>query len=517
MTEGRGAFEISGAKRMDGLIPKPGTVPTKRLVALGVGLILSFSAICASVLWQMAEKDYRHAKEAGTNLVASIAGEIDRNIELYNLSLQAVVDGVKLPDIDSISPELRQVVLFDRAATAKNLGSILVLDSAGNVTLDSTMISPRKENFAGHDFFQVHQKRSDVGLFISQPWVTRDGEYLISLSRRIDNRDGSFGGVVAGSMRLSYFHNLFRKLNFGPKDSMTLFDATGTILMRMPFDIHQIGENISRSKTFDYFPAQRSGSYTTTAITDHVKRLFVFEQVGTHPLLVANGLSLEGIYADWWQQVWSISLMIAALCLFAVVLMIYLIGALKRRAAAENQLAILASTDGLTGLGNRRRFDEVLETEWRRSRRAKTPMALLMIDADHFKAYNDQHGHQAGDAALVAIAGCIASAAERATDLCARYGGEEFAVLLPGATAEGALIVAEKIRNNLTSLRMRPEARPDRCPTISIGISCLMAPDQFEPGDLIRSADSALYQAKSDGRDRVVVAPVNAAMSRLAA
>jgi sulfate adenylyltransferase subunit 1 (EFTu-like GTPase family) len=154
---------------MNRLVAKPRKVPTKRLLALGVGLILCVSAICASILWEMAGKDYATSKQAATNLVASISSEIDRNIELYSLSLQAVVDGVKLAEINTVSPELRQVVLFDRAATAKDLGSILVLDEAGNVMLDSRTLSPRKANFADHDFFQVHQKRGDVGLFISRP------------------------------------------------------------------------------------------------------------------------------------------------------------------------------------------------------------------------------------------------------------------------------------------------------------------------------------------------------------
>lgn len=113
----------------------------------------------------MAQNDYQHAKVAATNLVASIASEIDRNIELYDLSLQAVVDGVRLPEINRISPELRQVVLFDRAATARDLGSIQVLDAAGDVRLDSRTLTPRKENFAGHGFFRVHQTQSDVALF----------------------------------------------------------------------------------------------------------------------------------------------------------------------------------------------------------------------------------------------------------------------------------------------------------------------------------------------------------------
>ena len=196
---------------MTGRIHNQKTAPTKRLLVLGLTITLSFSAICGRVLWTTGDKDYLNSRAAAANLTSSLASEINRNIELYDLSLQAVVDGLKLPDINKISPELRQVVLFDRAATAQDLGSIFVLDPVGRVTLDSQSLVPVEANYSDHDFFQVHENRADIGLFISRPWIARDGQYLISFSRRITNADGSFGGVVAGGMRLSYFHGLLKK------------------------------------------------------------------------------------------------------------------------------------------------------------------------------------------------------------------------------------------------------------------------------------------------------------------
>jgi diguanylate cyclase (GGDEF)-like protein len=488
-------------------IPRAKSAPTKRLLALGLAVTLSFSAICGGVLWTMGERDFEHYRTAAANLVASIASEIDRNIELYDLSLLAVVDGIKLPEINKIAPELRQVVLFDRAATAKDMGSILVLDISGTVTLDSRSLEPAKKNFAGSDFFQVHWHRADAGLFISRPWIGDDGQYLISFSRRISNADGSFGGVVAGSMRLSYFHGLFKKLRLGPKDSMNLLNADGTILMRAPFDIDTIGQSLRKSTVFKLFPASPAGFYKTVSILDQVERVFVYQQVGNHPLLIIDGLSLETIYADWWREIWLIGSLMAALCAIVMALMLVLVAALKRRSAAENQLALLASTDSLTGLNNRRRFDDVFASEWLRAQRTSTPIALLMIDADNFKAYNDTHGHQAGDAALGSLAACIAGSARRASDLCARYGGEEFAVLLPGETVEGALRIAEEIRSSVLSLRAQQQGRPDMSPTVSVGVAAMIPQAGLAPHDLIRSADLALYEAKHGGRDRSVAAP----------
>jgi diguanylate cyclase (GGDEF)-like protein len=235
--------------------------------------------------------------------------------------------------------------------------------------------------------------------------------------------------------------------------------------------------------------------------------VFVYQQVGNHPLLIIDGLSLETIYADWWREIWLIGSLMAALCAIVMALMLVLVAALKRRSAAENQLALLASTDSLTGLNNRRRFDDVFASEWLRAQRTSTPIALLMIDADNFKAYNDTHGHQAGDAALGSLAACIAGSARRASDLCARYGGEEFAVLLPGETVEGALRIAEEIRSSVLSLRAQQQGRPDMSPTVSVGVAAMIPQAGLAPHDLIRSADLALYEAKHGGRDRSVAAP----------
>jgi hypothetical protein len=279
---------------------------TKRLISLGLVVTLGFSAIVTAILLDMARRDREKALDAATNLVATIGSEISRNIELYDLSLQAVVDGLKVPNIDKINPEIRRLVLFDRAATAKDLGAILVINKAGDVQIDSRSIEPLAVNHSHRDFFQVHQKRADAGLYISQPWAGNDGEYLVTLSRRIFNPDESFAGVVAGTMRLSYFHNLFRRVKFGPDDSLTLMRTDGTVLMRAPFDIASIGLDLSKSAVFKQFPASQAGWYETVSILDGVKRLFVYQQVDEHPLLVVNGLSLATVYAGWRQEAWLI-------------------------------------------------------------------------------------------------------------------------------------------------------------------------------------------------------------------
>lgn len=276
--------------------------------------------------------------------------------------------------------------------------------------------------------------------------------------------------------------------------------------MRTPFDIDSIGVDLSKSTVFKQFPKVQAGWYETVSILDGIKRLFVFQQIGDQPMLVVNGLSLNAVYAGWRQQALLIGSLILVLCAVNVALVVFLARELRRRSAAEHELAVIATTDALTGLSNRRHLDEVMEREWQRSRRAQAPIALLMIDVDCFKPYNDKHGHQAGDKALAAIARCIAEATSRPADLGARYGGEEFAVLLPGETVDGALRIAQRIHANVQSLRTEQHDRADITPTVSVGVASMIPYGGFNPCDLVGTADAALYDAKRRGRNRTEVA-----------
>jgi len=169
-------------------------------------------------------------------------------------------------------------------------------------------------------------------------------------------------------------------------------------------------------------------------------------------------------------------------------------------------LRSLVFIDGLTGVANRRRFDEALDAEWRRSQRSGAPLTLLMIDIDHFKAYNDRYGHQAGDACLQAVATALKTRLNRAYDLVARYGGEEFACLMPDCDHPAGALKAEELRASVEDLAIAHDDSPtaDRV-TLSIG-SAVMCPERSsEAGMLLSAADMALYEAKSRGRNQVFV------------
>ena len=178
----------------------------------------------------------------------------------------------------------------------------------------------------------------------------------------------------------------------------------------------------------------------------------------------------------------------------------------KQLEQAYRKMAKLAATDPLTGLGNRRLFEDTLKAEWTRARRSSQSVAVLMIDVDHFKSYNDRFGHPAGDICLCAIAHAILAMGHRSSDLLARYGGEEFIVLMPETPIEEAARLAESMRVHIGNLHDRPESAI-HCPvTVSIGCAAFAPSPGLFPDLLISSADEALYMAKRNGRNRIEIA-----------
>ncbi|HET7866339.1 MAG TPA: diguanylate cyclase [Burkholderiaceae bacterium] len=172
-------------------------------------------------------------------------------------------------------------------------------------------------------------------------------------------------------------------------------------------------------------------------------------------------------------------------------------------AAANRRLETLSVTDALTGVANRRRFDEVLESEWARTLRNHASMALAMVDIDHFKLYNDRHGHPAGDACLLRVANALSGAIRADVDLLARYGGEEFALILPGADLAVARAVAQRACAVVAALQLRHDAAPGGLLSISVGVAATSVTPRLSAAQLLQCADEALYRAKQGGRNRV--------------
>jgi diguanylate cyclase (GGDEF)-like protein len=171
---------------------------------------------------------------------------------------------------------------------------------------------------------------------------------------------------------------------------------------------------------------------------------------------------------------------------------------------ANETLHQLSALDGLTGIPNRRSFEERIDEEWRRALRDQASLAVLMIDIDHFKAYNDRYGHLQGDDCLVQIAGTLARTVNRPADFVARYGGEEFVAVLPDTDARGAALVADRVRQRIESLGMTHEVSPVApVVTVSVGFAAVVPTGSLGVTDLLGASDRALYEAKRNGRNRI--------------
>jgi diguanylate cyclase (GGDEF)-like protein len=480
----------------------------RRLVLAGMTVALSMLVLGAIMLYGARQDAWRQAQLASNNLALALERDITRNIAVYDLSLQGAVDALEQPGIDQVSPAIRQSAVFDRAASAEYLGSLLVLDQTGAIIADSTSAAPHDLNFADRDYFKIHQQQPEAGLFVSRPFHSRlrGGDASMAISRRISGKDGSFRGVVVGTLRLAYFKELFGKLDLGAQGAVMLMQPNGHVIARMPAGTDDANLDLSKSQVVQQFKTSPSGEFTAISVVDGVSRLIIYRQIGTLPLLLSVATATDEIYASWWQKATFIGSILVVLCAATIALSLLFRQEMLRRVEAETRLSIMAATDGLTGLANRRAFELGLAQEWKRAVRGHTPVGLLMIDADYFKRINDRYGHPEGDRILQGIAAAIRTCVRRPADLAARFGGEEFVVLLPETDAAGALAIAERIRAAVAALDVAGSGPTGDQVTVNIGVAVAYSDAGQTDALLLKEADAALYAAKRHGRNRVVLA-----------
>ena len=389
--------------------------------------------------------------------------------------------------------------------------------------------------------------------------------------------DGETSAVIVGLLDLSWFESVAKSF-VPPSAAMLMIDGTGTILAQYPHPSHDlIGQKLDGHPLVKAMLARPEGFVTETA-PDGVRRIFGFVQLPDTQTRIAVGFAESEVLsrvnrAVWWAfaEVATVALLVllgiwfggerllvrpiralahtatrigrgdakthagqlpwAAEFVPLATALDVMAGQLHRREQelrdSNAQLRALAEVDGLTGLGNRRAFNERLASEWAIAIERQQPIAILMIDVDHFKSFNDLHGHICGDDCLRKVAGALmagtrmkaSGSAEdeielqpshkgdgspaRRADFAARYGGEEFAVLLPGADIYIALRVAERLRSAVEKLQIAHVGASAGFVSISIGAASVL-PEEDLQQDVVERADAALYQAKRLGRNRVV-------------
>ncbi|WP_224795628.1 GGDEF domain-containing protein [Pseudomonas fluorescens] len=419
---------------------------------------------------------------------------------------------------------LRLLVAQEMKALAQ-LNSVVLYDAQGNWTFSTNTPASPNDHHADRSFFTHHRDHPDRGIFIGPAILSRaTGAWVISVSRRIDHPDGSFAGVIVATISLEHFLKLYRTIHVGQFGAISLTSSDGRLLVRYPFQEQDIGRDLSTAPIFsEYLRNTSAGTVGFASKVDGVHRIYAFKRSDQYPFITTVAVGQSEAMQAWWSQTQLSAAVVVVLLGLLVALGRRLISHISRRIRAENELRttqaalielnhrleILASEDTLTGLANRRHFDQFLDVEFKRAKRLGSPLSLILIDVDFFKGYNDHYGHLAGDECLRAISLSIKHCVRRPADMTARYGGEEIAVVMPNTDESGARTVAEAILRGIAAEKFAHLSSPFGFVTASLGLATYVsyASEQDEKA-LIDRADRALYLAKSQGRNRLCVAAV---------
>ncbi|WP_346777926.1 sensor domain-containing diguanylate cyclase [Paraburkholderia sp. Ac-20340] len=474
----------------------------------GTLIATAMAALTYAALYRGRADELRHAIENSSNIVRIVTADITRNVELYDLSLQAVVSGAQQPQTWRLPDALRQRMLFDRATAASFLGGAYVLDAQGHVKASQSDAVPGDVSLADRDFFVAQASNPQAGLFISKPYLSRlrKGVQSIALSRRIDAPDGAFEGVALLGVRLDYFQQLVERIDVGRRGGVFIIMQDGTLLASRPMMPHGAGTSYANWQNYRIISQHDSGTFTAHSDADGVERLYTYARAEGTPIIVGVAPAVDDILASWRRRSWLALAMTTVFGGAWVAVSWILAFALRDKVLAQAALERLALTDPLTGLANRRALDERLIAEWQRATRGQSALSVLFLDIDHFKLFNDTYGHAAGDEVLALVAERIASGTRRATDMTARYGGEEFAVVLPLTPLEGAQKIAEKIRRRVEAANLAHSGSRYGRVTVSVGCASCAPPVGRSGGSgaqLLAAADALLYEAKTAGRNQV--------------
>jgi diguanylate cyclase (GGDEF)-like protein len=474
--------------------------------------------------WNARAVQLQEMNVATANLARAMAQQADDTFKEADVALVGIAERVRTDGTSEKALQRLHGILVLRQQELPQLNGLFVYDENGNWIATSASVPLKKFNNADRAYFIFHRTHADLGLHIGTPVISRSsGKYVIPLSRRFDRPDGSFGGVVLATVDVDFFKSFYSTLDVGQSGAVALVLDNGTMLLRRPYDVKTIGKDVTGTELYRSFSTHGPvGTAFIQSAQDGITRLNSYRNLEHYPAFVAAALSKDEILREWWHDtLWHSA---------GVLLIVIVVGAVgwslavqvKRRALAESALreardslekvnAVLeklATQDGLTGLANRRKFDVTLAEELGRARRQGEVLALIMLDVDYFKQYNDIYGHVAGDMCLKSIGQLMLGlAARRAGELSARYGGEELAVLLPGTDMAHALKLAEHLRVAVAGLQIQHTGSAEGVITVSAGVAATSTlTGAIGPTDLVEAADHALYEAKRRGRNRVVAA-----------
>ncbi|MET3441099.1 diguanylate cyclase (GGDEF)-like protein [Variovorax paradoxus] len=456
---------------------------------------------------------------ANTNLARAVSQQIDSTVALAEHIISGIVFELERADITPETLQRLQPVLVNHASEVQAIKGLFIYDEQGRWLVYSEASPAGTKNNSDREYFIYHRTNPSARTLISGPIVSRSsGEWVIPVSRRINDPDGNFAGVVLVTLSVKHLLSVLDRFQIGEQGAIALF-GTDQLLLRRPFREADMNRRNTDSPFQKRFQASRSGTVEGRSAIDGVTRIISFEHLLDYPLFVTVAVGKDEALQEWksasiYQTTW-----VVLLCLIIGVSGRYLIRSMRRRLVAElhlqstrdalteanERLEHLAQEDGLTGLANRRYFDARLLLAFLQAQEGQMPLAVVMVDVDEFKKYNDLYGHLEGDECLRRIAHALRSAVWRSADLVARYGGEEMVLLLPATDAEGALEVAQRARLAVVDLQIPHAAAALGTVSISLGVAAWVPEPGSTPFELLKAADEALYLAKQEGRNTVMV------------
>ncbi|MDN4056293.1 sensor domain-containing diguanylate cyclase [Massilia sp. YIM B02763] len=483
-------------------------------------IVLANIALAAMLVWSSLNArslQLENATISTANTAQALADQAHSAVKMADTILVGMIDRIENEGLSTPQALRLRRVMTEHLADGPGLQGLFIYDAAGNWVVNSVNPAFEGRNNADRAYFRYHRDHPDRGPLVGAPILGRaSNAWVIPISRRLEHRDGSFAGVVLATIKIDFFRRVYRRLDVGTDGDIALALADGTLIVGTPFLESGIGRNIAATPAFRAIPAgEPKGTFEATQ--DGNPRLYSFARASGYPLVLLVSRSKDALMTGWRNTTAAVSVALLLLIGGLAALgwrLVHQIGLRDRlehelldtKAALETTNATLASlayVDGLTGLFNRRYYEQALDRELQRARRLGAPLALLMLDVDHFKKYNDHYGHPAGDTCLAQVGEAIQRGLRRPGDVAARYGGEEFVVLLPSTDMAGATAVAEAIRAGVEEQALAHAQAPGGIVTISVGVCVLVPSDADDAAELVNRADAALYRAKQAGRNRV--------------
>jgi diguanylate cyclase (GGDEF)-like protein len=478
-----------------------------------LALVLVTCLACVAVMawsgYHSRALELSNASISASNTAHTLANQANSSFKMADTVLVSLVDKVEVEGWSAATMARLRALMMKHMADLPALQGLFIYDENGRWIVNSAGTQFDGRNNSDRAYFQYHKQHPGRGVHVGAPIIGRtSGVWIIPVSRRIDRPDGSFAGVALATIKIDFFRKVYEGLDIGSDGRILMTLDDGTLLLRVPFDTASIGRDTRANPLFRLRGRD--------ADIDGATFIYTESRIGEYPARVAVLRSKDAALRPWRHSAilsyLALAVLIAGLLLLGrhVVRQIALRDRLQRDLlttkalleTANASLSSMAYVDGLTELFNRRYYEQTWEREHRRAFRNRASLAVLMIDVDHFKRYNDRYGHLAGDECLRTVAHAIQRGLRRSGDLAARYGGEEFVVLLPDTDLAGAREVADKIHANVATLGLQHEASPLGVVTISVGAYAAV-PEQADDPDRAfgACADAALYRAKEAGRN----------------